>query len=425
MNINELHELFLQSKGVSTDTRKIKKGTIFFALKGDNFNGNRFALQAIEKGAAFVAVDEVFDSHERIIQVDNVLKTLQQLAKFHRNYLKIPIIAVTGSNGKTTTKELLNAVLSKKFNTKVTKGNLNNHIGVPLTLLSMDRTTEVGIVEMGANHLGEIAGLCEIALPNYGYITNFGKAHLEGFGGVEGVIKGKSELYGFLKANKKIIFVKTEDVIQVEQSKGAANYRIGEEKNADCHVKFLKADPFVELQFENLVVKTQLMGSYNSKNCAAAIGIGTFFKVPAQEIKAAIENYLPANNRSQIIEKNGNKIVLDAYNANPTSMLAALESFDSFPGGNKVLLLGDMFELGKNSLTEHQTIVEKIETLEFDRVYLCGKNFCQTKTSSEKTEQFEDFEMLKKAIETTRFSNAHILVKGSRGMALERIVEYL
>ncbi|HET8809868.1 MAG TPA: UDP-N-acetylmuramoyl-tripeptide--D-alanyl-D-alanine ligase [Flavobacteriaceae bacterium] len=425
MEISKIHELFLKGKGVSTDTRKIEKGTIFFALKGENFNGNKFALQAIEKGAAIVIADEIFEVHEKIVQVENVLETLQELATFHRNYLKTPIIALTGSNGKTTTKELVNAVLSKKFNTTATQGNLNNHIGVPLTLLSMSENTQIGIVEMGANHPKEIANLCEIALPDYGYITNFGKAHLEGFGGIVGVIKSKSELYDFLKNNNKTIFVNSDDELQIKQSKGAETYQIGENKGADCQVKFLNADPFVEMSFDELTIKSKLIGKYNAKNIAAAIGIGQYFEVLPKKIVEAIEAYIPQNNRSQIIEQNGNKIIMDAYNANPTSMLAALESFDSLPGKNKVLILGDMFELGENSLAEHQAIVDQIESLDFDIVYLCGKDFHRTQSGSIKIQHFENFEELKNELEKTKFSAVSILIKGSRGMALERILKSL
>lgn len=425
MEISKIHELFLKGKGVSTDTRKIEKGTLFFALKGENFNGNKFALQAIEKGADLVVADEIFEPHGKIVQVENVLETLQELATFHRNHLNIPIIALTGSNGKTTTKELVNAVLSKKFNTTATQGNLNNHIGVPLTLLSMNENTQIGIVEMGANHPKEIANLCEIALPDYGYITNFGKAHLEGFGGIEGVIKAKSELYDFLKKHKKTIFVNSDDKLQIKQSKGAKTFQIGENKNADCQVKFLNADPFVKMEYHKKPVNSQLIGKYNAKNIAAAIGMGQYFEVSPKKIVEAIEAYVPQNNRSQIIEQRGNKIIMDAYNANPTSMLAALESFDSLPGKNKVLILGDMFELGENSLAEHQAIVDQIESLDFDIVYLCGKDFHRTKSGSVKIQHFEDFETLKNAVQRSKFSEKLILIKASRGMALERVLEYL
>lgn len=415
----------MQSNGISTDTRKIEKGSIFFALKGENFNGNEYALQALEKGAEYAVVEKIYTPHDHLVQVSNVLETLQELANFHRRYLKIPIIAVTGSNGKTTTKELVQAVLSKKFEVIATVGNLNNHIGVPLTLLSMNKETEIGIVEMGANHLNEIAFLCRIAEPDYGYITNFGKAHLEGFGGIEGVIKGKSELYDFLKNRDKTIFINDDDVLQVEKTLDAKTYTFGKSHTVDCRVDFIKAAPFVEVEFAGLPIKSQLLGNYNAMNITAAIGVGNYFKVPPKAIQGAIENYRPNNNRSQIIEKGNNKIILDAYNANPTSMAAALESFDALAAENKILILGDMFEVGKNSLQEHQTIVDIVERYNFDRCFFCGENFYQTKKKSDKMSWDANFEELKETLQIEHVSNSNILIKGSRGMALERVLEYL
>jgi UDP-N-acetylmuramoyl-tripeptide--D-alanyl-D-alanine ligase len=425
MEIQELHKLFLKSKGVSTDTRKIQSGSIFFALKGDNFNGNEFALQALEKGASHAVVDEIVEATPNLILVEDALRILQHLALFHRQFLKLPIIALTGSNGKTTTKELINAVLSEKFRTLATKGNLNNHIGVPLTLLSMDEKTEIGIVEMGANHPREIAALCEIARPDYGYITNFGKAHLEGFGGIEGVIKGKSELYDFLKENNKTIFVNADDETQIKQSAGGKVFSLGESNSADCQTRFMEADPFVKTLYGELVISSQLIGKYNSKNIAAAIGIGNYFGVGPEEIKKAIEVYVPSNNRSQIIKKNGNKIILDAYNANPTSIAAALESFSSMNADRKIVILGDMFEVGKDSEKEHQEVVNAIEDYGFDKAYLCGKAFFETKTASSNIFQCKSFDDLKELLRNEKFEDASILVKASRGMALERVVEYL
>lgn len=426
MTISKIHQLFLKSKGISTDTRKIEPHSIFFALKGENFDGNSFALQALEQGANFAVVEKMYEPHENIIEVADVLKSLQQLANFHRNYLKLPVIGVTGSNGKTTTKELVHAVLSRKYKTLATKGNLNNHIGVPLTLLSMTNETEMGIVEMGANHPGEIGALCEIAQPDYGYITNFGKAHLEGFGGIAGVIKSKSELYDFLKKHHKTIFVNSDDEIQNRQSAGATTYQFGENGNMDCEVSFLEANPFVEVSFQGKPIKSQLIGKYNTKNISAAIGIGNYFGVEFSDIKEAIEKYVPENNRSQILEQNGNHIILDAYNANPTSMAAALESFDTLRADRKILVLGDMFEVGKTSAEEHQAIVDLLENIEFEKAYLCGKEFFQTKSRSGKMEHLVDFKSLKKEIEDdSPISGAYILVKGSRGMKLERVLEFL
>lgn len=422
--LSQLHQLFLESTGICTDTRKLKKGNLYLALKGDNFNGNNFAAKALELGANYSIVDEEpEEQNDHIIKVEDGLDTLQKLAAYHRKYLNLPILSITGSNGKTTTKELIREVLSKKYKTVSTQGNLNNHIGVPLTLLSMNKETEFGIVEMGANHQGEIASLCKIAQPDYGYITNFGKAHLEGFGGVEGVIKGKSELYNYLIKNNKTIFINYDDEIQVEKSKGTDIISFSEGKNATHQITFLKADPFVKINTEDTEINSQLIGTYNAKNIAAAICIGKYFKIPAKAIKEAIENYQPTNNRSQIIDQNSNQIILDAYNANPTSLKAALENLESIPAKNKIAILGDMFEVGNTSAEEHQIIIDLLEKLEFSNMMVCGKNFYQT--STQEVSKFENFEDLKNYIQENNFENATILIKGSRGMALERILEVL
>lgn len=422
--LSQLHQLFLESTGICTDTRKLKKGNLYLALKGDNFNGNNFAAKALELGADYSIVDEQpEEQNDHIIKVEDGLDTLQKLAAYHRKYLNLPILSITGSNGKTTTKELIREVLSKKYKTVSTKGNLNNHIGVPLTLLSMNKETEFGIVEMGANHQGEIASLCKIAQPDYGYITNFGKAHLEGFGGVEGVIKGKSELYNYLIKNNKTIFINYDDEIQVEKSKGTDIISFSEGKNATHQITFLKADPFVKINTEDTQINSQLIGTYNAKNIAAAICIGKYFKIPVKAIKEAIESYQPTNNRSQIINQNSNQIILDAYNANPTSMKAALENLEAIPAKNKIAILGDMFEVGNTSAEEHQIIIDLLEKLEFSTMLACGKNFYQT--STQEVLKFENFEDLKNYIQRNNFENATILIKGSRGMALERILEAL
>lgn len=422
--LSQLHQLFLESTGICTDTRKLKKGNLYLALKGDNFNGNNFAAKALELGADYSIVDEQpEEQNDHIIKVEDGLDTLQKLAAYHRKYLNLPILSITGSNGKTTTKELIREVLSKKYKTVSTKGNLNNHIGVPLTLLSMNKETEFGIVEMGANHQGEIASLCKIAQPDYGYITNFGKAHLEGFGGVEGVIKGKSELYNYLIKNNKTIFINYDDEIQVEKSKGTDIISFSEGKNATHQITFLKADPFVKINTEDTQINSQLIGTYNAKNIAAAICIGKYFKIPVKAIKEAIESYQPTNNRSQIINQNSNQIILDAYNANPTSMKAALENLEAIPAKNKIAILGDMFEVGNTSAEEHQIIIDLLEKLEFSNMMVCGKNFYQT--STQEVSKFENFEDLKNYIQENNFEDATILIKGSRGMALERILEVL
>lgn len=425
MKIDQLHKLFLNCNTVSTDTRKIEDDVMFFALKGENFNGNTFAKQAIERGAKYVVIDEKeqFIS-EATILVDDVLKTLQDLASFHREYLAIPILALTGSNGKTTTKELINVVLSKDFNTIATKGNLNNHIGVPLTLLGMDNTTQIGIIEMGANHLKEIEFLCNIAKPDYGYITNFGKAHLEGFGSLEGVIRGKTELYNYLIANNKHIFINADDEIQMEKL-GAYVKKDGftQRKGDYYNIKLLEANPFVKLQFENTIITSNLIGNYNFTNLCAAVIIGKYFNVNNESIKKGIEAYIPENNRSQIINKGSNTIILDAYNANPSSMNAALTSFSDLKATKKIVVLGDMFELGKDAETEHQVIANHCLNLDFDRVYLIGENFFKVKSNSEKLKPYKSFEDFKTNFRVPR--EASLLIKGSRGMTLERIIALL
>ncbi|MEE9409179.1 MAG: UDP-N-acetylmuramoyl-tripeptide--D-alanyl-D-alanine ligase [Polaribacter sp.] len=417
MEINTLYNLYSQHYLVDTDTRKIRKSTVFFALKGDNFNGNKFAKKALELGANFAIVDEKeYKTSANIILVDNVLKTLQKLANYHRKQLKLPIIGLTGSNGKTTTKELINTVLSAQYNTTATIGNLNNHIGVPLTLLSMTPETEIGIIEMGANHQKEIDFLCNICEPDFGYITNFGKAHLEGFGSIEGVIKGKSELYNYIKNNDKIAFINIEDKIQVEKSKNLKLIPFSET------LKFVGVNPFVKLSYNSTTIQSNLIGSYNYTNIAAAITIGNYFKVSLIDIKNAIEEYESTNNRSQIIKKESNQIILDAYNANPSSMLVALENFKSLKDKYKTIILGDMFELGSSSLIEHQVIVDLATELDFDNIYFVGENFHKTKTNKH---QFKTYDDLFLFIKNNPLEHQSILIKGSRGMRLERILKLI
>jgi UDP-N-acetylmuramoyl-tripeptide--D-alanyl-D-alanine ligase len=418
MTIENIYQLYSKYFLVDTDTRIIRKNTIFFGLKGKNFNGNKFAKKALYKAASYAIVDEEeYQTDDRIILVKNALETLQKLATYHRQKLGIPIISLTGSNGKTTTKELINSVLSTKFNTTATKGNLNNHIGVPLTLLDMTPNTEIGIIEMGANHLNEIDFLCQIAKPDYGYITNFGKAHLEGFGGEEGVIKGKSELFKFIKSKNGIIFINEKDPIQVEKSIGINSIKFHPSLN------FIDATPFVSLQFEETKIQSQLIGAYNYTNIAAAINIGNYFKVDNTNIKTAIENYAPNNNRSQIIDKGSSKIILDAYNANPSSMDAAIKSFHQSQSKNKIIVLGDMFELGMSSEREHQIITNLIEDMNFNFVFLIGADFYKVKTG--KASKFESFSEFIKNVNFNDFNNSTILIKGSRGMALERLLDFL
>lgn len=426
MDIPSLHTYFLKSSGVSTDTRKIFKDCIFFALKGDNFNGNLFTQEALDKGAIKVIVDEIafHKNTGETILVENVLLTLQQLAKFHREFLGLPIVSLTGSNGKTTSKELINAVLSQKFKTVATQGNLNNHIGVPLTLLAMNKETEIGIVEMGANHLGEIKMLSEIAKPDYGYITNFGKAHLEGFGSLEGVVQGKIELYQFLKKQSKKIFVNANDSKQLENSAGIDRITFGTAES-DFDIQLLDSSHHLSVVLDGIIIQSNLVGAYNFANLSAAIAIGAYFKVTSEEIKNGIEGYVPTNNRSQLIKKDTNTILMDAYNANPTSMLAALENFKQTKGNNKIMFLGDMFELGKEAETEHQNIVNFLAKNSFGNVFLVGSNFYKSKNKSSQIKQFETFYDLKSTLESNPPRNATILIKASRGMALERILDLL
>ncbi len=427
MTIETLYEYFLQCSSACTDTRKIEKDSLFFALKGDNFNGNEFASDALESGAKYCVVDEKEHARDnRYIVVENVLETLQQLATYHRNQLKIPIIALTGSNGKTTTKELINAVLSKKYNTSATQGNLNNHIGVPLTLLRMNAATDIGVVEMGANHINEIEFLCNIAFPDYGLITNFGKAHIEGFGSVEGVIQGKSELYEHLKMHNKLIFVNQNDAIQLKQSQHYSNlYQFGTAQNASSTIELESTQPFVKITYHGQTIHSKLAGAYNFNNISVAIAVGTYFNVEPKNIITAIEEYTPTNNRSQILEKGSNKIIMDAYNANPTSMLAALDNFKQLHQDGKLLFLGDMFELGQTAESEHQFIVDYLEKNKVGQVYLVGRNFNNTIVKSESIQKFKDFEALKSHLENHSIQNSYLLIKGSRGMALERILELL
>lgn len=423
MNIEILYEKFLQCEGVATDTRKNIENTLFFCLKGDTFDANAFAEFALEKGAKFVVIDDENYAHlPNTILVENTLETLQKLANFHRKKLATPIIAITGSNGKTTSKELIFSVLSQSFNALCTQGNLNNHIGVPLTLLSITPKTDIAIVEMGANHPNEIAFLCEIAQPDFGYITNFGKAHLEGFGSVQGVIEAKSELYHFLIKRQKTIFFNADNAIQKEK---LANYNdvfsfSRKENEGNILIKIKSIFPFLSLDFEGLTLQSHLVGEYNTDNIAVALTIGRYFKLSPQAIQRGIESYVPSNSRSQIIEKqNNNKILLDAYNANPSSMMVAIDNFSKIEYPKKIVILGDMKELGEQTDTEHQAVVDYLQSFSWNEVFLVGNSFGKTKNSFR---HFSSFEEMSQNIGNQEFENTFFLIKGSRAMALERLV---
>ena len=426
MSIKDLHELFMKSSGVVTDSRKIKNNCIFFSLKGENFNGNEFANSAVEKGAMLAVVDEkkFSQNKENYILVENCLETLQNLANFHRKKLNTKIIGITGSNGKTTTKELINSVLKTHFITHCTKGNLNNHIGVPLSLLEISKNTEVAIIEMGANHIGEIKLLSEIVEPDYGYITNFGKAHLEGFGSEEGVIKGKTELYKFLFKRNGFIFYNSDDEKQkhlLSDYKNKFGFGI---KSSDLNYTIKSENPTIILEVNNNIIESTLFGNYNIQNIISAVTVGMYLEIPIKKICNGISNYISSNNRSQIVEINSNKIILDAYNANPSSMLLAIKSFEKSKLQNKVLILGDMFELGQYENKFHQEIIDYCENLNINRVFLVGKIFSKT-IHSRKFLSSANYIELSKRKEFKEIKNSNLLIKGSRGIQLEKLLEFI
>ena len=427
MKLPDLYVLFLKSNGVCTDSRNLREKQLFFALKGPTFDAHDFAIEALENGAIGAVVDRHFDKdHPNLIRVDDPLETLQQLANYHRKTFSIPILALTGSNGKTTTKKLISAVLSQKFKTLTTKGNLNNHIGVPLTLLELDSTHEVAVIEIGANHQGEISLLASIAEPTHGLITNFGKAHLEGFGGVEGVIKGKQELYKNLFTREGVIFFNENDPIQVEALKAYPSkvaYQLAQPKtsNRADALELIQESPTLRLRYQGLTFESPLFGAYNATNIAAAMAIGAYFNVPLSSAAEAIASYIPSNMRSEIVELNGQRLLLDAYNANPSSMESAIRLYHSFNWSKKALILGDMFELGEDAAAEHQKIVDLLNTLSFDQVYLVGlhfsaatSNFTTYRSTEDLLNQFPD-----------ELKEFNLMIKGSRGMALERVIEKL
>ena len=432
MQIPELYKLYLQFPSIQTDTRKVTKDDIFFALKGPNFNGNKFASEALAKEAAYVIADEFTgDTDERIIQVPNVLKCLQDLAFHHRSQFalspsgkQIPFIAVTGSNGKTTSKELIHAVLSSTFKTYTTAGNLNNHIGIPLTILKIKQDAEIAIIEMGANHQKEIEAYCTYTMPTHGVVTNCGKAHLEGFGGEEGVRKGKGELFDYLRQHSGTAFVMWDYAYLQEMSKGIQTRITYGTQNADVTGIVKSSSGLLEVLITAGAdigsIKTNLVGEYNLPNILLAVAFGTYFKVPDKKIKSALENYLPSNSRSQLIEKDSNKIILDAYNANPTSMKAAIENFAKMEGADKVLMLGSMMELGQESLSEHQHLIDLINKYKWKEVVLVGGDFSKVNHSFS---FFENSLLAAAWYKNQNLKHSNILIKGSRSTAMEKVLE--
>jgi UDP-N-acetylmuramoyl-tripeptide--D-alanyl-D-alanine ligase len=434
--MQQLYSLFLQHPVVCTDTRNIIPNSIFFALKGGNFNANEFAEQAIHSGCSVAVIDEEkYKKDDRYFLVDDVLKTLQKLANHHRKQLNTPIIAITGSNGKTTSKELVNAVLSQQLSVLATKGNLNNHIGVPLTLLGITKKHAVAIIEMGANHQGEIAELCVIAEPNFGMITNIGKAHLEGFGGYEGVIKAKSEMYTHIKKTGGKLFVNADNPLLNQLSSDIDRITFGTSEHVDFKGEFIESNPFVKLKWkaktdsvsmdEHPIIQTHLIGDYNFENILAAACIGNFFGLSESQIKKGIEGYVPSNNRSQVIQTEHNLLLLDAYNANPSSMKAAIENFSQMNQPNKMVILGDMLELGADSEKEHDAIATLLKKNNIQRVLLVGPLFKVAAKQLSSALTFINSDELVDYLKQNSIQNSTILIKGSRGMKLEKVTGFL
>jgi UDP-N-acetylmuramoyl-tripeptide--D-alanyl-D-alanine ligase len=445
----ELYRIYLDHPFICTDTRSIKPGSIFFCLKGANFNGNSFASDALGKGAAFAVIDESeFKLDERYILVSDVLSALQQLASHHRSLLKIPVIGITGTNGKTTTKELIHAVMKKKYNTVATAGNLNNHIGVPLTILSVGINTEIVIVEMGANHQGEIAQLSSLARPDYGIITNISKAHTEGFGSYENIVKTKNELYQFIRSTNGKLFVNSENPLLMELSHDIPRILFGNHKDSLCSAEILDSNPFLILKYSinkkellttNYELRTNIIGSYNLENILASICIGTYFNIPPDDILQAIEDYKPGNYRSQFISTQKNKIIMDAYNANPKSMEFAISNFAALNMKNKIAIIGDMFELGKDAEEEHLKVIDLLKKQSFQKIYLVGQvfyslisnmkvsNLISDNLISDNTnfESFPDSQSACSHFLKNPISSKSILIKGSRGVKLEKILDTL
>lgn len=432
---NELYQYFLQCDGISTDTRKIKANSLFFALKGGIYNGNQFAQEALNKGARYAVIDDAyFKNSERCLLVENVQKTLQDLANAHRKQCQIPFLAITGTNGKTTTKELINVVLSTKFGTKATHGNINNHIGVPLTLLEVNANTAMAVIEMGANRVGDIQELCLIAEPNFGLITNIGLAHLESFGSFEGVLRAKSELYDYLLKKGSTAFINSQNPIlqnmgkRFERSENATVIYYGT-GDSFYYAEILSASPYITYKTETgEIVKTKLFGAYNFDNILVALCVGKYFGVDMASAHRAVADYSPTNNRSQVIEKEYNTIILDAYNANPSSMKAALENFEQMSAENKIVILGDMFELGDFSPKKHREVIDLVQNMNLAQAFFCGKAFYSSKNAYQPNQLFHFFEtkeILKQYLQHNTLKNNCLLIKGSRGIGLESLIEVI
>lgn len=431
--IEQLYSYYLSHPIVCTDTRSITPGCLFFALKGENFDANTFAIEALAQGATYAVIDnEAYNKHPSCIVVTDVLTCLQELAKHHRLQLKIPVIGLTGSNGKTTSKELINAVLEEELNTFATKGNLNNHIGVPLSILSITKDVEIAVIEMGANHQKEIEFLCGIAQPTHGIITNIGMAHLDGFGGFEGVKKGKAELYAFLKNNNGLAFINKDNDILMEMANTAeldqiVYYGKAEENSISGNLK--SSDPYIEVEWsnktDNYCVTTQLTGSYNFENILAAICIGNFFELSPAQINSGLSNYKPINNRSQITKTETNTVICDFYNANPSSMNAALNNIKTLSAQRKVAILGDMFELGPESVQQHEIIAKQANDSNLDEIIFIGEDFYRFKASLNGYFFKNPTEAIDFITTHHPIQNSLILLKGSRGMKLELLMNLL
>ena len=427
MSIIDLYDLFIHNPQITTDSRNCPKGSIFFALKGDKFDGNQYAGKALASGCVYAVIDNPdYYIGERTILVDNVLKTLQQLAHHHRKVLGLPIIGITGTNGKTTTKELLAAVLSTKFNLLYTEGNFNNHIGVPLTLLRLTHDHEMAVIEMGASHPGDIKELVDIVHPNYGIITNVGRAHLEGFGSFEGVIRTKGELYDYIRRSKGKIFIKKENEYLQSIAKGIEQITYGNGDDAFSSGQVVSCDPFLVFNWKQQgklhTVETHMIGSYNLDNVLAAVAVGRFFKIPAERISRAIAAYEPTNNRSQFKKTENNELIIDAYNANPSSMKVALDNFITMPVQPKAIILGDMRELGPTSDELHAEVVEQIKKGQFDKVFLCGEHFSKV---GKEFSPFATTEAMTEELRRQPLKGYHILIKGSHSMGLEKLADIL